>query len=275
MTTEAEFLGAILEDLDDRSRRLVFADWLEERGDPRGDYLRLDCQLHELAPKDPRLAELVARKRQLRQEHAERIIPWEREFALARIKKKIAQLRESDPGLHVFGASKHKYLFNPVLREEEITAHEKRHGSSLPEEYRTYLLELGNGGVGPDYGVNPWGLHEDGSDLATPFPYSTREAEELIARYLQGEYEGIHPKSEVPGCRVIADHGCAAYSLLVVTGEQRGMIWVIGDMGWLPQFAAQTGEQTGFFAWYEIWLDEWLAPGRIDREREWEKKYGR
>lgn len=45
MNDEASFLQAMLEHPDDASLRLVFTDWLEERGDPRGELLRL---LHTL-----------------------------------------------------------------------------------------------------------------------------------------------------------------------------------------------------------------------------------
>jgi uncharacterized protein (TIGR02996 family) len=44
MTDEA-FLRAIQSDPDDDTNRLVYADWLEERGDPRGEYLRLQALL--------------------------------------------------------------------------------------------------------------------------------------------------------------------------------------------------------------------------------------
>jgi uncharacterized protein (TIGR02996 family) len=44
------FLRAIREGPDDPARRLVYADWLEERGDARGEYLRLSCRLAELRP---------------------------------------------------------------------------------------------------------------------------------------------------------------------------------------------------------------------------------
>ncbi len=45
MQDEAAFLQAIQERPEDASLRLVFADWLEERGDPRGELIRL---LHTL-----------------------------------------------------------------------------------------------------------------------------------------------------------------------------------------------------------------------------------
>jgi uncharacterized protein (TIGR02996 family) len=43
MSQEDAFLQAILEDPDNDEARLVYADWLEERGDPRGEFIRLQC----------------------------------------------------------------------------------------------------------------------------------------------------------------------------------------------------------------------------------------
>src|SRR5437660_377568 len=48
MNDDAAFLRAIRENPDDPIHCLVYADWLEERGDPRGEYLRLGCRLAEL-----------------------------------------------------------------------------------------------------------------------------------------------------------------------------------------------------------------------------------
>jgi uncharacterized protein (TIGR02996 family) len=57
MHTDADFLTAIRANPEDDALRLVYADWLEERGDPRGELLRLEMtvdrpahpELHELA----------------------------------------------------------------------------------------------------------------------------------------------------------------------------------------------------------------------------------
>jgi uncharacterized protein (TIGR02996 family) len=55
MTDEAGFLRALQENPADDDARLVYADWLEERGDIRGEYLRLE---HQLAQIPLRLAQL-------------------------------------------------------------------------------------------------------------------------------------------------------------------------------------------------------------------------
>jgi uncharacterized protein (TIGR02996 family) len=49
MIDNEAFLRAIRENPDDAAPRLIYADWLEEQGDPKGEYLRLKCRLSELS----------------------------------------------------------------------------------------------------------------------------------------------------------------------------------------------------------------------------------
>jgi uncharacterized protein (TIGR02996 family) len=46
--TDDDFIQAIVASPDDDELRLVYADWLEEQGDPRGDYLRLAVALEKV-----------------------------------------------------------------------------------------------------------------------------------------------------------------------------------------------------------------------------------
>jgi uncharacterized protein (TIGR02996 family) len=48
MTEEADLLRAIRDDPDDDAPRLIYADWLEERGDPRAEFIRIQCELARL-----------------------------------------------------------------------------------------------------------------------------------------------------------------------------------------------------------------------------------
>lgn len=66
MNTEAAFEQAILDDPADDARRLVYADWLEERGDLRGEYLRVETALAKTDPADPRYGPLRERVSRLR-----------------------------------------------------------------------------------------------------------------------------------------------------------------------------------------------------------------
>jgi carbon storage regulator CsrA len=68
---EAAFLRDILASPDDVGIRLIFADWLQERDDPRGEFIRTQCLLAELPVGDERRFELRKRERQLWNEHGQ------------------------------------------------------------------------------------------------------------------------------------------------------------------------------------------------------------
>jgi uncharacterized protein (TIGR02996 family) len=59
------FLRTIRERPDDDGPRLVYADWLEEHGDPRGEFIRIQCQLAKLPPWDPSRSALEEREADL------------------------------------------------------------------------------------------------------------------------------------------------------------------------------------------------------------------
>ena len=47
---EISFIREVLFDVNDETPRQVYADWLEERGDRRGEFLRIDFAMHETGP---------------------------------------------------------------------------------------------------------------------------------------------------------------------------------------------------------------------------------
>jgi hypothetical protein len=70
---------------------------------------------------------------------------------IIRIRAKLAQAAANPALLESFGAKAHSYRLNPPLSEAEVAAFEADHAVRLPEEYRLFLLEAGDGGVGPSY----------------------------------------------------------------------------------------------------------------------------
>src|SRR5579884_2697565 len=74
---------------------------------------------------------------------------------VTRLHAKVAELRRQDTQFRVFGASAHHYLLNPCLSERQVQEAETHYGIALPEDYRQFLLLMGNGGAGPDYGLFP------------------------------------------------------------------------------------------------------------------------
>jgi len=66
------FLETILEYPDDDAPRLVYADWLDEQGDPRGEFIRVQCELAKLDQEEPRADELRDRENALLNLHGEK-----------------------------------------------------------------------------------------------------------------------------------------------------------------------------------------------------------
>jgi uncharacterized protein (TIGR02996 family) len=66
MDLDRAFLEAVLRDPEDDTPRLVYADWLDERGQAdRAEFIRLQCQLEQLPQGDERRGALEAREFQL------------------------------------------------------------------------------------------------------------------------------------------------------------------------------------------------------------------
>ncbi|MEU1019468.1 SMI1/KNR4 family protein [Streptomyces sp. NPDC005898] len=75
------------------------------------------------------------------------------------VRERVLALREAPNWQAVFGADFHTYGHRfellPVLTEEQVAAVERHRGVTFPAEYRAFLLEVGAGGAGPDYGLFP------------------------------------------------------------------------------------------------------------------------
>jgi uncharacterized protein (TIGR02996 family) len=70
MSQREAFLQAILEAPEDDAPRLVFADWLEDNGDPlRADFIRTQCRLAATDEDDPQRRELQRREYELLADH--------------------------------------------------------------------------------------------------------------------------------------------------------------------------------------------------------------
>ncbi len=72
MSLEEEFLRDIRSHPDDDEVRLIYADWLTDQGDPRGEFIRVQVDLAARPLKRPRRAEIFRRERELLTQHQER-----------------------------------------------------------------------------------------------------------------------------------------------------------------------------------------------------------
>ncbi len=99
-----ELLAAIIEAPDDDAPRLVYADWLQSRGDPRGELIQLQCQL-AAAPDDERRRAIKIAENKLFAAHG---AAW------------IAPIREAVPVAHEFAPHKFE-LTRGFVEEAQLT----------------------------------------------------------------------------------------------------------------------------------------------------------
>jgi uncharacterized protein (TIGR02996 family) len=69
MSEATAFLRAVCAHPDEDGPRLVYADWLDERGDPKGEFIRAQCELARLDEFDPRRPTLARRAAELRRRY--------------------------------------------------------------------------------------------------------------------------------------------------------------------------------------------------------------
>ncbi|MBF2461297.1 SMI1/KNR4 family protein [Listeria welshimeri] len=194
---------------------------------------------------------------------------------LDRIQSKITILKEKDIEMNLFGSKSHQYTFNQPLTNQTITAFENKHQITLPQGYRAFLEQIGNGGMGPYYGLETLA---DGvfasldykekkygvQNLSEPFPHTNNWN---APGYREGmSYEDYltwqelcFQDKEVFGLLRIANFGCGVSINLVVNGSSYGEIWVddrCSDNGIFPDFYFGNTNRLHFLEWYELWLDQ-------------------
>ena len=192
------------------------------------------------------------------------------------IRSKISSLAAKDTSFDIFGASIHQYELNPVKSESDLRNFEITHSITLPNEYRRFLAEIGNGGAGPFYGLEPLENslfsdldYQDAENLISPSKdFLLQQAwnmdlgdEEDEEKYEQNETVYFDPKW-ADGLLRVANFGCGISVNIVVTGKENGNIWIddrCNKMGIYPEKSPETSGRIGFLDWYEFWLNKSLS----------------
>ncbi|MFF5874810.1 MULTISPECIES: SMI1/KNR4 family protein [Streptomyces] len=158
--------------------------------------------------------------------------------------------------------------------EEAVKSFEAEHGIVLPEPYRTCVVEIGDGlRAGPPYyGLLPfartprdWGAGRPERLLAEPFPltrawlWEQDDEEELSDEEFEERVGPVYDH----GSLLLGTDGCGMYWHLIVTGCERGHVWLIDENGAIP-FGDRPGitplmpGTPGFAGW----AARWAARGR-------------
>lgn len=205
-------------------------------------------------------------------------------FDVSRAVAGLERLRQLDPGFAIFASAEHRYQLNEPLSETAVARFEKQHSIVLPDDYRRYLTEMGNGGAGPAYGVfrlgemdesesfRPW-KPGDGfiGTLSAPFPHTRRwnqrprlpkvaDDHPDFERQLE-EYDRVYWNPEnVNGAIPICHLGCCLRIWLVITGRESGNVWLDErtDDGGLSPFSTPLKRRYTFGEWYAKWIKDSL-----------------
>jgi len=185
------------------------------------------------------------------------------------IKKKISILKSLDKSFEIFGSENHNYKFHSKISEKEVLKFEKNHKITLPDFFREFVLEFGNGGCGPSYGlmkinngvldIPSYPKDSDTITLSNQFRFKTFWNLEDFAEDNYDLWEKEYDSSKwCDGMLRICHEGCGYYVNLVVTGKERGNIWLdarVSEQGIYPINHFKNKAKTSFFEWYLNWLD--------------------
>ncbi|WP_052483628.1 SMI1/KNR4 family protein [Flavobacterium sp. MEB061] len=205
-------------------------------------------------------------------------------------KEKILQLKKIDGNgffkikpFKLFGSKIHKYKLNNCLGEAEIEEFEKFHNIKLPTDYRNFIKHIGNGGVGPALGLyklKDWNLEleiENDNFLKTKFPYTekwnsdfngnTEDEKFMDSEEFECWEQDYYNEKHVFGSIRVCHYGCAIYFFLVVSGVEKGNVWVddrANDQGIYP-LSTENNNRYNFTEWYNEWLDQSLIKLKVNK----------
>ncbi|BAZ11102.1 hypothetical protein NIES4071_29280 [Calothrix sp. NIES-4071] len=206
------------------------------------------------------------------------------------LKNKLRQLTSLDKSFEVFGSESHEYKLNPCLSETEVNNLEAKYKVTLPDEFRNFVLKVGNGGAGPGYGligidnVELSKIELLGSDfLSLPFAFDGEWNNLDLLQNTNGDSPNAYydPKL-VRGSLLVAEYGCGIEARLVITGTQSGKIWIddrVGEGGIYPltshcaaffhddpdiednlyESVEEVKEALSFYEWYDNWLNRSIS----------------
>ena len=197
------------------------------------------------------------------------------------IREKLLKLRKLDNTFEVFGASTHEYRFNPYIPIGQLNLFEQKYKITLPQDYKAFISQIGNGGAGPYYGIYPLQSDLGGNNpknkfdfLKYDFPHTEKwnfsdkifqkiddlveNEENEISNFFDLVYMKEYYSEELTnGSLYLADYGCALRYILIISGKEKGNVWFDqrADRKGINPVLDQDGNKVSFSDWYISWLD--------------------
>jgi len=176
---------------------------------------------------------------------------------IEKLKERLLRLIELDV------EGEYKFINEP-LTEDQVNDFEKKYQIKLPADFRVFITQLFDGGVGPFQimPLNYWDsihyvhyLDSLGNLLTKPFL--------LKDKIFQDNFRPTESNSNsiINGTIRICHIGCGNFIFLVVNGEEYGNMWVDDRASNDEIFPLQNSNshRMTFGQWYERWVDERIA----------------
>ena len=203
---------------------------------------------------------------------------------IQRIKDKLPQAKKADESLKVFGADSHKYQLKEPVTAAEVAKFEEKYGVNLPDCYKSFILQVGNGGIsyaksaaGPFYGIYPFGENVNGliyddtekylKNNCVIYPGISDQDWGVLTAKIDGDDDISDEDYEKElgkifgGILPIGAQGCSFIHGIIINGAHKGRIVNLSLDRQTPRFTFEHN----FLDWYERWLDEVIS-GELLRE---------
>jgi hypothetical protein len=189
----------------------------------------------------------------------------------------LEKLRKLDPHFRAAHAAEHhRYQLQAPMPESEIETFETRCSVRLPEDFRTFLIQVSRGGAGPNYRIRPFSGQWSCSRVTRPFPHLQGwEPWEKTSVDVGWNCEDDDWDRDwlFDGSINICGGGCDSRFWLVLTGEERGHMWYseldneigiwpvsgkntdLNRRSMFPEFVFGGSGRLTFLDWYEHWLE--------------------
>lgn len=177
---------------------------------------------------------------------------------LNEIKNKLRKLIELNP------LGEYRFI-NEALTEQAVLDFESKHDIKLPNDYRLFITNLFDGGVGPEQIMplefwdsvhNAVYLGSLGNKLSEPFLLNNEWKDDYNSQ--EDDDENFEYNSVVNGTIRLCHIGCGNFLFLVVNGNEYGNIWIDdrasnGEI--VPLKNGLVDDRITFEKWYNNWLD--------------------
>jgi hypothetical protein len=143
-----------------------------------------------------------------------------------------------------------KDRLQPPLEGATVREFENKYSIRLPDDYRRFLILVGNGGqIGPTYGLLPLGhvpAHWSSTlDYSRQLPRTSSLESEWVWEDDPGGLTEEQSEQVENGVLLLGEEGCGARWCLIVNGKAYGQVWLFTGEGVAPVQA------DGFEGWLE------------------------